>query len=118
MFFYQANGKKAETVTFSSDSYKVYKDGNEISVLCGGTLVYGYSSKGTLLSEFSLKDRVLDLKIKNGVYYALSDRAVEVYEDGFCVKSCAVQPSVKDFFILPDQSVLVCYITETDRIVP
>ncbi len=119
MFFYQTNGKKTETVTFPSASYQVYKDGNEISVLCEGARVYGYSSKGALLTDFSLGERVLDLKIKNGFYYVLSDRAIEVYEeDGFCVKSCEIHPGVKDFFVLPDQSLLVCYITETDRVVP
>ena len=119
LFFYQTNGKKVQTVTFPTASYRVFRDGNEISVLSAENRVYGYSSKGALLTEFSPMERVLDLKIKNGFYYVLSDRAVGVYEDdGFCIKSCEVRSGVKDFFVLPDRSVLVCYITETERLVP
>ena len=119
LFFYQTNGKKSGSVNLPTTSYKVYKDGNELSVLCDGNFAYGYSSKGTLLAEVSLQSRALDMKIKNGSYYVLLDCAVAVYdEDGTFVKSCGIQSGVKDFFVLPDDSVLICYITETDRIVP
>lgn len=119
IFFYQANGKKTETVTIPNASYKVYRDGNELSVICGGTQICGYSSKGALLAKFSPQNRILDCKIKNGVYYVLSDQTVEVYEEnGVVSASCGIRSGVKDYFILPDQSVLICYITETDRIVP
>ena len=119
LYFYQSNGKKAGTVNLPTSSYTVCKDGDEISVLCGGNYAYGYSSKGTLLTEFSLGDRVFSLKVKNGYYYVLSDRSVTVYkEDGSYLNTCEVRSGAKDFFVLPDRSILICYITETERVVP
>ncbi|MBR7161725.1 MAG: WD40 repeat domain-containing protein, partial [Clostridia bacterium] len=118
LYFYQANGRTAETVTIPSSSYTVFRDGNEISVLAEGSLVYTYTSKGARSADFSLTDRVLELKTEDGLYYILSDRSVSVYEkNGSCLNTCAIRSGAKDFFVLPDRSLLVCYITETERIV-
>ncbi|MBQ3489118.1 MAG: hypothetical protein IJA86_00825 [Clostridia bacterium] len=119
LFFYQANGKNAETVTLPSSSYAVFRDGNEISLLCDSSHVYGYSSKGALLTDFPVKERIFDVKVRDGRYYILSDRTVEVYEkDGVRIKTCEIRSGAKDFFVLDDRSLLICYISETKRILP
>ena len=119
LIFYQANGKKAETITLPSGSYTVFKDGNEISLFFQTSHVNGYSSKGVLVTSFTPNVRVLSLKVRNGVCYILSDKTMEIYgKDGSNKKTCQIRSGVKDFFILDDGSVLVCYISETERIVP
>ncbi len=119
LFFYQANGKLTETAVLSDDFYTVFQDGNELSLLSETSRMYGYSSKGSLLTEFSVGDRVFDWKVRNGIYYVFSDRAVVIYgKDGTSKKTCAVRSGAKNFFILDDGSLLICYISETERIIP
>ena len=119
LFFYQANGKKTETVTLPSETYTVFRDGNEVSLLFGANRVCRYSFRGAVLSEFALNEHAFSLKARNGVSYVLSDRTVSVYgKDGKILKSCAIRSGVKDFFVLEDGSLLICYISETERIVP
>ena len=119
LFFYQANGKKTETVSLPSETYTVFRDGNEISLLFEAKRVCRYSSKGASLAEFALNERVFSLKVRNGVSYILSDRSVSIYgKDGKILKSCSIRSGVKDFFVLEDSSLLICYISETERIVP
>ena len=119
LFFYQANGKKTETIELPSGSYTVFCDENEISLFFGTSNVQGYSSKGALLTAFALNGRVLSQKVRNGVCYVLSDKTIEIYgKDGANKQTCEIRSGVKDFFILDDGSLLICYITETERIVP
>ena len=119
LFFYQANGKKTETVTLPAETYTVFRDGNEISLLFGATRVCRYSFRGALLSEFALDEHAFSLKVRNSVSYVLSDRSVSVYgKDGKILKNCPIRSGVKDFFVLEDGSLLICYISETERIVP
>lgn len=119
LFFYQANGKKTATVALPAETYTVYRDGDEVSLLLNTSAVVGYSSKGALLTSFSPKERVLSLKVRNGITYILSDKTLEIYEkDGASKKSFEVRSGVKDFFVLDDGSLLICYISETERIIP
>jgi len=119
LFFYQANGKKTETVSLPFETYTVFRDGNEISLLFGANRVCRYSFRGALLTEFALNERVFSLKVRNGVSYVLSDRSVSIYgKDGKTLKNCPIRSGVKDFFVLDDGSLLICYISETERIVP
>ena len=119
LFFYQANGKKIGTVALPSEAYTVFRDGNEISLLFGSSRICRYSHRGSLLAEFALNERVFSLKVRNGVSYVLSDREVSVYgKDGKMLKSCQIRSGVKDFFVLEDGSLLICYISETERLVP
>ena len=119
LFFYQANGKKTATVAIPAETYTVYRDGDEVSLLLNTSAVVGYSSKGALLTSFSPKERVLSLKVRNGITYILSDKTLEIYEkDGASKKSFEVRSGVKDFFVLDDGSLLICYISETERIIP
>lgn len=119
LFLYQANGKKTATVSLPSDAYTVFRDGNELSLLFSTKRVCRYTFRGALSSDFELNERAFSLKVRNGVSYVLSDRSVSIYgKDGKILSTCPIRSGVKDFFVLEDGSLLICYISETERIVP
>ena len=118
VIFCQTNGKKTETVTAPA-SCTVAADGKTVAVSDGASLVTLYSSKGEKMTEFSLSEKIFSLKVKNGCCYVFSGRSISVYAgDGSCTGTCTVGTGVLDFFPLDDGSLLVCYVSETKRIVP
>ena len=119
IFFYQSNGKKTETVAFSAQEYAAICDGKTLSVLKNASHVTTYSAKGNLLAEFSLSRSVFSMKYREGTYYTVSDTEITLYSDeGEDIGSYPISSGLIDFFILADGSLLLCYVTETNRIIP
>lgn len=117
--FYQANGKKAETVSLAAQEYAVVCDGETLSVLRNTSHVTTYSKRGNLLAEFSLSESVFSLKYRDGIYYTVSDTRIALYsENGEEIGGCPISSGLIDFFILADGSLLLCYVSETERILP
>ena len=59
------------------------------------------------------------MKYREGVYYTVSDTEITLYSDeGEDIGSYPISSGLIDFFILADGSLLLCYVTETDRIIP
>ncbi len=119
IFFYQPNGKKAETVSLNAQEYAVVCDGETLSVLRDGVHVSTYSKRGNSEAEFKLSEKAFFLKQRGELYYTVSDLQIAVYdEDGVCLNSFAIASGLLDFFVLADGSLLLCYVSQTDRITP
>ena len=118
IIFCQTNGKVLQTVTTPTQA-TVVSDKKSIAVSDCSSVVTVYSTKGEKQAEISLSEKILGLKIRNGECYLLSGKAIAVYDDDGERKSvCEIKSGVLDFFIPDDGSLLICYLTETKRIVP
>ncbi len=118
VIFCQTNGKKLQTVSDSTHAL-VACDGKNIAVSDGSSRVIVYSSRGEMKTEFSISEKLIDLQIKNGSCYTFSNRTASVYDhDGQPISSNAINSGALDFFVLADESLLICYVSETKRIVP
>ncbi len=115
--FYQENGKSIESIIIDNEQQKMIFCDNQVIVLSNGLHISIYTSSGKERSAFSVSDKILSLKTDGEYLYILSDSAVSVYdEDGKQNISCPISAGVLDFFILEDQSLLLCYKSETKRI--
>ncbi len=118
VIFCQTGGKVLQTVTAPMQC-KVVSDRKSIAVSDGVSGVTVYSAKGEKRTEFSLAEKIFDLKIKDGSCYVFSGTSISVYDgDGMKQGDCQISSGALDFFIPDDGSILVCYISETKRIVP
>ena len=118
VIFCQAGGKKIRTVTTAS-SCSVTSDGKSVVVSDGMSQATVYSVKGEKITDFSLSEKMIGIKIKNGYCYAFSGRSITVYsDDGQKQGTHEVKSGALDFFVLDDGSILICYVSETKRIVP
>jgi hypothetical protein len=118
VIFCQSNGKKTETVTAPS-SCKVTTDGNTVAVTDGTSLVSIYNARGEKKSEFSISEKIVDLKVKNDCCYVFSTRSISAYDsEGQLIETYPIKSGAIDFFPLDDGSLLVCYVSETNRIAP
>ena len=119
VFFYQSNGKKTETQTLATGEYSVVCDGETLVLLKDASRVLIYSEKGEKKKSFDLSEKVFQLKIKGEFYYTFSNTQIAIYHrDGNLKASYPISSGVLDFFVLADDSLLLCYISETERIVP
>lgn len=119
VFFYQANGKEAETVSLPAGDYAVICDGEMLTLLQNASRVLIYSKKGEQEQTFDLSEKVFQLKMKDEFYYTLSNTQIAIYhQNGDLVGTYPISQGVLDFFVLSDNSLLLCYISETKRIVP
>ena len=118
VIFCQASGKKLQTVSDSTHAL-VACDGKNIAVSDGSSRVIVYSSKGETKTEISISEKIIDLQIKNDSCYTFSNKTASVYdEDGQLKSANAIRSGALDFFVLDDESMLICYVSETKRIVP
>lgn len=118
VIFCQSSGKKLQTVSDSNHAL-VACDGKNIAVSDGSSRVIVYSSKGEMKTDFSISEKIIDLQIKNDFCYAFSSKTASVYdEDGRLKSAIAIRSGALDFFVLDDESLLICYVSETKRIVP
>ena len=118
VFFYHANAKLSQTVSLPQSDFSVTADRSVLLVLRNASEVSVYSKKGDLKEEFSLSENVFTLKTDGCFYYTMSDEKLTVYDtDGEILTQEQLRSGVLDFFILSDGSILVCYVSETDRIV-
>jgi hypothetical protein len=77
-----------------------------------------YSERGEKKKGFHLSEKVFQLKIKGEFYYTFSNTQIAVYhQNGDLKTTYPISSGVLDFFILADDSLLLCYISETERIV-
>jgi len=118
VIFCQSNGKNVKTVQAPS-KYKIVSDGKTVALSDGEKLVTVYSARGDQKTEFPLSEKMIDLKIKDGYCYVFSNRSIMIYdENGQRQGTHEIRSGALDFFVLGDRSLLICYITETERIVP
>ena len=118
VIFCQTNGKKTETVP-APTSCTVATDGKTVAVSDGSSLVSVYDSKGTFKTEFTLSEKIFDLKVKDGCCYVFSGRTIAAYDaDGQPMETYGIDSGALDFFVLDDGSLLVCYVSETKRLAP
>ena len=118
IIFCQTSGKVLQTVTTPAQS-TVVSDKKSLAVSDCTSVVTVYSAKGEKQTEFSLSEKILGLKIRDGECYLLSGKTISVYDDDGERKSiCEIKSGVLDFFIPDDGSLLICYLSETKRIVP
>ena len=118
VIFCQTNGKKLQTVTAPVQSM-VATDGKTVAVSDGTSLVTVYSSKGEQKTAFSLSEKIIGLKVKDGCCYVFTGRSITVYDgDGNRKGTCEIPSGALDFFIPDDGSILICYVSETKRMVP
>ena len=69
-------------------------------------------------NQFSLAEKVFTLKTDGRYYYTMSDEKMTVYhEDGEILVAEQIPSGVLDFFVLSDGSILICYVSETDRMI-
>lgn len=120
VFFYQSNGKMVDFITVPASEYSVSCDGAALVVLeKGNAEVAVYSPKGDLRTQFSLSEKVFSLKVGNGCYYTLSESDLAVYnENGEWLCAMPIRSGAVDFFVLSDDSLLLCFVSGTERIVP
>ena len=118
VIFCQTSGKVLQTVAVPTQC-KVVSDKKSIAVSDGVSSVVVYSVKGEKRTEISLDEKILDLKIRDGSCYIFSGKNISVYDDsGQKTGDCEIKSGVLDFFIPDDGSILICYVSETKRIVP
>ena len=118
VMFFQTGGKKIRTVTAPAQ-YMIASDGKTVAVSDGTSLVSVYSAKGEEKAEFALTEKILGLKTGSGCCYTFSNKSVSVYDgDGEKKGTYEIRSGALDFFPLSDGSILVCYVSETKRIVP
>lgn len=118
VIFCQSNGKKTETVS-APFSCKVATDGETVAVTDGSSLVSIYNSRGEKKSEFSISEKLVDLKVKNNCCYIFFSRSIAAYDsEGQLMGTYQIDSGAIDFFPLDDGSLLVCYVSETNRIAP
>ena len=116
--FLQTGGKKLGTVTAPAQ-YMVASDGKTVAVSDGASFVKLYSARGDEKAQISLTEKILSLKTGNGFCYTFSNKSVSVYGgDGEKKGTYEIRSGALDFFPLADGSILVCYVSETKRIVP
>jgi hypothetical protein len=118
IIFCQTSGKVLQKVTAPAQA-TVVSDKKSLAVSDRSSVVTVYSAKGEKQTEFSLSEKILGLKIRNGECYLLSGKTIAVYnDDGERKGICEINSGVLDFFIPDDGSLLICYLSETKRIVP
>lgn len=118
IFFYQSNAKASAVAALSGEDYSVTAERDMLVVLQGTSKVFVYSKKGDLKNQFSLAEKVFTLKTDGRYYYTMSDEKMTVYhEDGEILVAEQIPSGVLDFFVLSDGSILICYVSETDRMI-
>ena len=118
VIFCQTSGKKLQTVSDVVHAL-VACDGKNVAVSDGSSHVVVYSSRGEMKTEISISEKIIDLQIKNGSCYTFSNKSASVYDaDGQLKSTSAIRSGALDFFVLADKSLLICYVSETKRIVP
>ncbi|MBR6745514.1 MAG: WD40 repeat domain-containing protein [Clostridia bacterium] len=118
LIFCQTNGKVSQTVETPSPC-TVVSDDRSVAVSDGASGVTVYSTKGEKRTEFALSEKMLDMKVKDGSCYVFSGRSISLYDDhGQKKGDYEIKSGVLSFFIPDDGSILICYVSETKRIVP
>ena len=116
VIFCQSNGKRAATVSAPS-SCTVVSDHKTVAVSDGVGSVTVYNTQGEKKTEFSLSEKFLDIRIKNGCCYVFFSRSIAAYDaEGQLMGTYEIDSGALDFFVLDDGSLLVCYVSETRRI--
>ena len=119
IFFYQANGKSAGFVSVAASEYAAVCDGERLAVLRDSQTISLYSKRGDAIADIPLSEKVFSLKCRDGLYYTVSNTRIAVCdEDGGLLSSYAVDSGLLDFFVLADGSILLCYVTGTERVIP
>ena len=114
LFFYDRNGEESISVNrFQNYTH----DGNMLAVLLASGEIEVYSSKGE--TEYRITDiaSATRLSLKDGALYILGDTQLTVFDAGEAVGSAKLRQGALDFFVLDDGSVLLCYATETNRVI-
>jgi len=117
--FYRSDGEKAVQTAISSASLQFCSDGNSVAVLTSPYRAVVYSSRGSVLDEAALDGKILDIDFRDGTLYFLSDSMLYVYHtDTKNIQSLRLDSGALDLFVLADGSVLVCYASRPELIMP
>ena len=117
--FYRAGGARAQTVSLSAGVSKYETNENHIAVLLSASEAVIYTSRGTEGARIALPGNALDVCLSGDLAAFLSENAVFLYRtDGALITTFSAESGVLDFFILDDGSVLLCYASVTERLVP
>ncbi len=115
--FYAAHGDLVEALTLDFDSFQFDADGNRLLFLTPSGVLALYGSNGKNEFSVSVPYAVLDAKLQGETIYLLTENAIILYrDDGECISKIDIESGVREFFILDDESILLCYATETKRI--
>ena len=117
--FYRSDGEKTAQTSVSSASPQYRIDGNSVVVLTSAYRAVVYSSRGSVSDEISLDGKIFDIDFRDGKLYFLSDSMLYLYHtDTKSIQSRRLGSGALDFFALADGSVLVCFASRPELIVP
>lgn len=115
--FYSSSGEKLSVASLSADTFRCDEEGDLLLILSASGELSLYESAGDKRFSVFLAESVLDAKLFQNKMYLLSEDAIMLYDDkGNLLSHLNIASGVLDFFVLDDESVLLCYISETKRI--
>lgn len=115
--FYSSDGDKLNVCALSTEAFRCDEEGDRLLILSSSGELSLYESDGDKRISVSATDGVLEAKLSQHKIYLLSENAIILYDDkGNFLSRLNIENGVLDFFVLDDESVLLCYVSETKRI--
>ena len=115
--FYASDGDKLQAVSLPTDTFRCEKNGENLLIVSSSGELSLYESNGSKEFSISVTESILDMKLMQDRIYLLSENAIVLYDDkGNFLSRVNIASGALDFFVLDDESVLLCYVSETKRI--
>ncbi len=114
--FYTENGKKKESVSFSSDIVRYHVSETRLLLLTSDRLML-LERDGKEKASISVGEHILEVKLSEDGICLLAENAVLCYDEkGELLSETAIPSGALELFALRDGSILLCYTSETKRI--
>ncbi len=117
LMFYTASGERKNSYTVSESSFQLHCEENSLLLYTTTGDVVLYDSKGTAQAQLDTDLHILDAKADSERILLLSEKEIVIYnQEGELLSRKQIPSGALDFFSLRDNSILVCYASETKRI--
>jgi hypothetical protein len=117
--FLEADGTVKARVPLAFDSVRYDVFGDRLLLLTPSGMLSLLESDGNACFSKNISQTVLSMRFEKDTAYLLTERSVLQYDEkGNLLTQTEIPSGVLDFFVLDDGSLLLCYASETKRIMP
>lgn len=115
--FCSKDGTVLQTIATPSNPSDYCICENKLLFLSDSDEVIVYQSDGKKQTSFAVPQNILDIKIHEDDVYLLLQNTILIYDnEGNLKETLHIESGVLSFYILDDNSLLLCYASETKRI--